>query len=399
MHILFFNRNIYGEGTFRRCFFLGRYLVRYGHSVLLTCVSSKPTIHMSLQEVEGVRILNLPNLGSQYTVKEIPIHVIRGLINSLLEVSIRFDIIHAYAVSCPTTAMPILFHKILKNMGNKHCKIFVDWDDLCGKEGLAKGCGRIIETITTLLEEKVPLLVDGVTVVSEMLRKKALNIGISPHKVYKISNGANIDFISQIPKDFARKKIGLNTTKSIIVYEGGSGIPSSCIKVLIKAFQMLKSNYDILLIFLGSFPHEQMILAQNLIKKFKLRNNVLFTGRIPYENIPLFLAASDILLLPMEDSLKEWARWPGRLGDYLAAGRPIVAGAVGEVKEVIFNGKCGLLFEPGNAEDFAEKINILIENHQMREEMGRRARLIAEGEYAWQNIAKKLENVYQSLNV
>jgi len=105
------------------------------------------------------------------------------------------------------------------------------------------------------------------------------------------------------------------------------------------------------------------------------------------------LGASDILLLPMRDSPFDRARPPAiRLGDYLAAGRPVIATALPENEKVV--GKCGFLAKPGDPEDFANKILEALRNPDLCREMGERARELAEREYSWQILAKQLEKLY-----
>jgi glycosyltransferase involved in cell wall biosynthesis len=121
--------------------------------------------------------------------------------------------------------------------------------------------------------------------------------------------------------------------------------------------------------------------------------NVICIRRQPYHKIPLYLGASDVLLLPLPDTLFDRARWPLRLGDYLAAGRPIVATSLPEIEKIV--SECGLLAKIGDPEDFADKILSIISDPDLREEMGKRARGLAETRYSWKRIAKQLERAYR----
>ncbi len=126
------------------------------------------------------------------------------------------------------------------------------------------------------------------------------------------------------------------------------------------------------------------------IKDLGLSDNVVHIGVLPYERLLLYLRASDILLLPRADNESEKANYPARLGDYLAAGRPIVATAIGEVEKVMRENKCGLLAKPNDPLDFADKILELLNEPQLREDMGRRGREIAEQKLSWQIVTKQL---------
>jgi glycosyltransferase involved in cell wall biosynthesis len=120
--------------------------------------------------------------------------------------------------------------------------------------------------------------------------------------------------------------------------------------------------------------------------------NVICIRRQPYHKFPLYLGASDVLLLPLADTQFDRTRWPLRLGDYLAAGRPVVATSLPTIEKSV--SECCLLAKIGDPEDFADKILSIISNPELREEMGKRARELAERKYSWQIIAKQLEKAY-----
>lgn len=74
-----------------------------------------------------------------------------------------------------------------------------------------------------------------------------------------------------------------------------------------------------------------------LINKNSLTDNVLITGFIPYDLFPLYMSASDIFLLPYPDTLYNWGRWPSKISDYLAIGRPIITNPVGDIRNLFTN--------------------------------------------------------------
>ena len=132
--------------------------------------------------------------------------------------------------------------------------------------------------------------------------------------------------------------------------------------------------------------------------KFKhLVKSIVFTGEQPFDKIPYYLSASDVLVLPMVDSNIEKARFPIRLGDYMASGRPIVSNAVGEVKYVIESEKCGLTCGPNDTEGFTDAILKVIRNRELQNKLGVQARKSAEEKYSWQNIVKRLDLVYKDV--
>ncbi len=91
-------------------------------------------------------------------------------------------------------------------------------------------------------------------------------------------------------------------------------------------------------------------------------------------NIPALLADSDALILP---SVYEGT--PNAVCEALAAGRPVLAGRVGDIERLIADGSTGLLFDPLNPSDIADKIQQFLQTDtRTRAEMSAAARLHAE---------------------
>jgi len=375
------------RGGYLRCFSLGKHLARRGHFVTLACGSSETTNHVTRRIVDGVDLIRLP---MQYSVPRIFLADLqRVLINCILPLAHDFDVVHSFVATIPSSAALVFTTKILRSIRALNCSIAVDWEDWWGRGGIWADYGRFYRIPGTFLEERTPFLADIATVVSDILKERALKMGIKREKIYNIPNGANIEFIKPQSKRVARERLGLPRDKVVLSHVGFTDL--TAFKVLIEAFEKTADRHaDTLLLIVGSLEADHL----NVIKTARYSDNIIYAGRVPYTEIPLYLGASDILLLSMRNCIEEHARWPIRLGDYLAAGRPIVATAMAEVTNVIQDCNCGLVARPNDPEGFAEKILDLISRPQWCEELGRSARKAAETKYYWGTIATKLENAY-----
>lgn len=391
MRVTLFTPGAEGLGPFHRCFYLGKYLSHRGHEVCIICASPKPTVKFATAKiVEGVKIINLLKTPLQF---DKPGYVIRTLISPFFSCLDNYDVIHLFAVQLPPTAAATLTARLLKNLRLKNASIIVDWEDWWGRGGLATVHGRVVHGAMTLLEEKVPLLADATTVVSELLKRRALGVGVDPQKLYEVPNGADVDFIRPMSQREACLRLGFDESEHILVYVGH--YHGKCLFTMIDALKnVVRVRRDVHVVFVGSIPREYKKIV---LEDGDLKNHITLAGKQPYENIPLYLAASNVLLLPLEDNIFERARWPIRLGDYLAAGRPIVASAVGEAGNVVEREGCGVVARPDDPRDFADKILMLLENDGLSEELGRRGRRAAEETYAWPKIALTMEQIYKDV--
>ena len=120
------------------------------------------------------------------------------------------------------------------------------------------------------------------------------------------------------------------------------------------------------------------------------------TGRIRYGEIGDYLAACDICWVPLRKSGANQGRFPLKINDYMAVGRPVVTTAVGDIADLVRRGGFGLVASD-RPDDLAEKALSLLHNPAQQEAMGQRARQLAETDLSWDRIACEVEAFYQTV--
>src|SRR5262249_15333070 len=88
---------------------------------------------------------------------------------------------------------------------------------------------------------------------------------------------------------------------------------------------------------------------------------------------------------------------PTKIFEYMAMGKGIVASRLGQIGEVLTNGETALLVEPGDVEALREAIVRLIQDRELREALGAKAREVAEREHTWTHNAQRVLDEFQSL--
>ncbi len=114
-------------------------------------------------------------------------------------------------------------------------------------------------------------------------------------------------------------------------------------------------------------------------------------GRVPPEQVPLLLANSD---LHVTTSTKETRGLT--ILEAFAAGIPVLAPNAGGVVENIQDGWNGFLFEPHNLQDFTQKLLQLVQNRELRQEMGKNAKSCV-AQYSWDETVKNLVQIWTEL--
>lgn len=154
---------------------------------------------------------------------------------------------------------------------------------------------------------------------------------------------------------------------------------------LINAWSKLKTNKPKKLLLVG--PDEMSGKIQEYASRIIKDNSVEFLGS--QNDILPFLKKANIAVFP---SYKEGL--PLSLLEKMAMELPIAASDIDEIKSIITHTKNGLLFKCGNAEDLAEKLNLLIENKNLRDSLGKEARVTILEKYGQGNTASIHEQFY-----
>lgn len=92
-----------------------------------------------------------------------------------------------------------------------------------------------------------------------------------------------------------------------------------------------------------------------LADELKVNDKVTFYGRLPVEEMPRFYAMADVMLVTLSDDETISYTLPGKVQSYMAAGKPILAAANGEIPYVIEESGCGICVKAEDAKAFAEK--------------------------------------------
>ena len=114
------------------------------------------------------------------------------------------------------------------------------------------------------------------------------------------------------------------------------------------------------------------------------------------KQLPEVLPAADIFLLPYPNKIVNVGRWPNKIGDYMAVGRPTVANPVGELIDLFAKYQIGRLADE-TPEAMAEAALALLANPQEAERIGLQARRIAETDLNWTSQIARLEAWYRDI--
>lgn len=185
-----------------------------------------------------------------------------------------------------------------------------------------------------------------------------------------------------------RRELGLRDGQKIIGTVCRLVEPKKGLRILLQAMAVLAKRYgqppcQLLIVGDGPSRHELELLREQL----GLSSWVVFAGS--RRDIPRVLHAVDAFVLP---SLYEG--FGIAILEAMAAGKPVIATAVGGIPEFVLSGETGLLVEPGNVEALADAIDRLLSHPQQARTMGAKGRIRAGERYHISTVVRQHEQVY-----
>jgi len=206
--------------------------------------------------------------------------------------------------------------------------------------------------------------------------------------VHIIPNGFRSDLFYPQDSKECRKKLNLPLDRMILLSVGCVYDEVKGGKYLIEAIrELVKHRKDILCMILGSGELENKLQKQ--IKKAGLENYVKLAGRKPHNEIPIWLNACDVLVLP---SLNEGN--PTVMFECIGCGKPFVGTKVGGIPEIITSEDYGLLCEPADSEELARNLLMALDK-----EWNVKKILTYSAQFTWDEISKKILNVYSKIKL
>jgi len=229
---------------------------------------------------------------------------------------------------------------------------------------------------------------------SELKKREWVNRGIEESKITAI-HGVNVDLFSpdKVEGDI-RREYGLGDSK-VILYTGTMARIRR-LDMLIRNFSKIreaKRNAKLLMVGDGTGKADLERLADEL----GVKRDIVFTGLVPYLDVPDFIAASDIAVSAVPPLDLYRASSPSKLVEYMAMAKPVVANEeIAAHREAIEQSGGGMLV-PFSEEAFASAIIELLDNPEKALEMGRRGRQWVLKNRSYEVLARRLERRYFQL--
>jgi len=379
MRLLLLNHNYRFGGTYYRVMPIAEHLAARGHRVTVLTVSRDRRWTAAWSTVSGIRLGEMPNLNQGNSGEGYgSLDVLRRIVHSAAN---RYDVIHMFDHK-PNATFAGFTGRL------RRARLVADWADWWGGPGGINDVPRrripAIGRFEAWWEVRSKLWADRVTTISTVLRRRALDLGVPADRVLHLPSGAALDRISPVPIGEARRSLGVPLERRMV---GFIGMGQGDLEIVMRAQQAIRGLW---LMVVGHASPRVLALA----REHGTADRLWQTGFVPDHQVGRYLACAEVMAMPMTDRAANRGRLPNKLLDYMAAGRPVVASPVGDVRAIVDTYRTGLLADDTG---FAAATARLLEDRDLREECGRNARRAAESDFAWPRLIDRLEALYAGL--
>jgi glycosyltransferase involved in cell wall biosynthesis len=228
--------------------------------------------------------------------------------------------------------------------------------------------------------------ISGMVVITRKLGQAYEAKGVPIKKILVAPDSVDSKLLSiALAKTQVRQELSIPQDKRVIGYTGHL-YPWKGVHVAAQAMKTLPDNY--LLYIVGGTPEDienfKKYINDNLIQ------NVIVVGYVAPKQVPKYLAAADILVLPntSADDMSRLYTSPLKLFEYMATRRPIVASDLPSIREIL-NEQNAMLVKPDDPLALAEGIEKVIRNTGFGEELAKKAFQDVQ-KYTWDKRAEKV---------
>lgn len=250
---------------------------------------------------------------------------------------------------------------------------------------------RSLKLIARQIRKGVFSQASGLIAVTSDMETQLRSEGVPSRKIHVVPNGVDCKlFNPETTSMVIRQKYGLED-KVVIGYVGGMQEWHRLDLLLRVASPLIEAIPHIqFLLVVGKDPDKRL---ESMVRERGLTDWFTFSGGVPHSEVPAYINAMDIAILPGIHSYMS----PLKIYEYMAMGKPVIAPNKNLfIEELVIPHQHGLLFEAEDANSMKNAIMTLALDPEIRQKMGKEAIESAQKNYTWYQQANKLIQVFRA---
>ena len=217
----------------------------------------------------------------------------------------------------------------------------------------------------------------AIVVVSPHLKRRIEELGIDGGKILVLPNAVDEDDCRE-PAKGETFRATWNAGNCLLVGFVGWFVEWHRLDMLITAFaQACEGCTAVRLVLVGDGPLEASL--SKIASRRNVSDKLVFGGVVGHADMPACVAAMDVCVVPHSNEYRS----PIKMFEYMAQARLVIAARTEPIEMVIRHGENGLLFEPEHEESMLAALKLALEDAQLRERLGKQARLDVLAKHTW----------------
>ena len=233
---------------------------------------------------------------------------------------------------------------------------------------------------------------DALIAVTDGIKRYLVRHGVDENKIWVIGNGANTELFKPMDQNVVRSKLGLDPVNKYVCFVGNLA-PWQGVEYLIQAApSVLERIPEVKFLIVGDGVMRDKL--EKMVSDLGLDENFIFTGTVPYADVPKYINASDVCVAPFITARNEKIGLsPLKLYEYLACGKPVVGSDMEGVGNFLENSNAGISFTSEDPIGFANAIKKILIDKNSIGKTSKSGRQIVVEKYSWEKVAGRVENI------
>ncbi len=234
---------------------------------------------------------------------------------------------------------------------------------------------------------------DRITVITPSFAEGISAHGIDAGKITTIPNFVDTTVVKPLPRNNSFRQQHNLRDQFVVMYAGNIGYTHGT-ELLVEAAAKLATTPNVLILVIGG--GSKLANLERLVRERGL-TNIRFLSTQPPELLSEMLAAADVFVITMKPGVGR-ASFPGRIYNFLAASRPVVASVDedSDLAKLLLRADSGIVTSPGNVEDFCRALTQLLHDSGLRQRLGRNGAEYLAQNYSSQAVVDEYEAVIRA---
>jgi glycosyltransferase involved in cell wall biosynthesis len=364
-------------------YYLARELAALGHRLtILTFTNGKYSIEVLKEGFEIIRLEYLAKVFGYHIPSLKSVRIILNVIGKQ-----KPDVIHCQSLDSPLSFILLFFKKkfsyqIAGSIITQIVQIFIPWNT---KKKLLFSFSKIL---ISRFVNKHSIIVFAKTSQLAQIISRSYDIPLSNFRIIPLGSDPDFFRFNLQRRLIIRKNLGFSENNIVILYSGKIDCTKG-LDVLVSALEpLITKNNNVKLLIIGKGNSDYIGYLQHLALQYRISNNIIFQPWVSTSELPSFYSASDIAVWPGLSSIS--------IVDAAASGLPLIIASY-PVEIFAIENRNGFSFNIGDVGELRNLLKTLINNENLRKEMGERSKVLVEKQLNWRNISLKYYQAYKSM--